>query len=464
MSIRRQFLPRGCRHGALLLPMLLNVAVLGASLDPGGLVFYLPCEDATSPGDASIDPTTITVHGTLGLTEGHFDNALEFDGDNANRLEAADAPKLDGMSALTIEAWVLPRNLASHEGMSVVSKRIANQDADSYNLFIWTGRIVNARVNADGGSAVQSTTALQDETWYHLAFVFDGQAATNEKVKLYINGILEDSGSHPAPAVNPGDAPVWIGELDAARGFAWDGILDEVAIWNVAMSEADVNVLMGQSKEEILTTNFAIGPKPGDGSLIGQRTTVLRWRPGNSAVAHEVYFGDDLEAVAAATPDDPNVFLGRVAVAEVEVGPPDGLIPGQTYYWRVDEVNETSAESPWKGEVWSFRVQPLTAFEPWPPDGLRYVDPNEELTWKSGMNSIFSTVFLGTSSDEVENAIGGGSMTADASFTPVEPFELDTTYYWRVDEFEFPANRTNKGPIWSFTTRGTGGGVKAEYF
>ena len=191
------------------------------------LVLHLPFEDAQNPVDASANPATIVVHGSLNSVEGKLDNGLEFNGDNANRLEVISAAKLEGMSALTIAAWVLPRNIADYEGMSIVSKRNAFNDGDVYNLFTWTGQVVNGRVNGNNANIGLSTTVLEDETWYHITLVFDGQGNAGEKIKLYVNGILESSDTHPDNAVGGGGAPVWIGELDANRGFAWDGIMDE---------------------------------------------------------------------------------------------------------------------------------------------------------------------------------------------------------------------------------------------
>ena len=139
---------------------------------------------------------------------------------------------------------------------------------------------------------------------------------------------------------------------------------------------------------------------------------------------------------------------------------PDGLVPGKTYYWRVDEINDGDPASPWKGNVWSFTVRPLSAWKPFPPDGMKYVDPDQNLSWQIGLGSIFHTVYVGKSFDEVSTAVAGGMMTADTQFEP-GTLTLDTTYYWRVDEFAFTTNTTTKGPVWSFTTRGAGGGVKA---
>ncbi len=345
-------------HWGCALLLLFAATVMAAGPDPTGLVLYLPFEDARNPVDASADPTSVVVHGTLTSAEGQLGTrGLEFDGNPANRIEVLHAPKLEGMSTLTIEAWAFPRNIASHEGMSIVSKRIANQDADAYNLFIWTGQIVEARVNA--GGAVRSTTALQDNNWYHIAYVFDAQAGAGQKTKLYINGVLENTGDHTASAAlgsNGGGAPIWVGELDAARGFPWDGVLDEIGIWNIALTEADVKQLMVQTKAKMLKGGIAWNPTPADGAEDVLRTTDLAWSAGEYAVTHEVYFGMSREDVNAA---DAAVRIGQGLARDVTNMDVGVLEFGQTYYWRVDEVNGAPDFAVLEGDIWSFTVEPV---------------------------------------------------------------------------------------------------------
>jgi hypothetical protein len=443
--------------------MLLLSPALAIAQSP--LVLYLPMEDAISPVDASVDPTDVTVLGALSLAEGQFGtNGLEFNGDPANRLEVTSAPKLEGMSALTIEGWVLTRNIANYEGMSVASKRIAYEDGDNYNLFIWTNQLVNARINGVGGSAMISTTAIENDTWYHLAFTFDGQGDTGQKVNLYINGVLEDSGDHPDSSVGTGGAPIWIGELDANRGFPWDGIMDEIAIWNVALSQDQINKLMVQpDKTEIL--NFPSGPSPADGAVLEATWVNLDWTGGELAVSHDVYLGESFDQVNEATVDSP-VYLGNFTDTFTVIGFagfafPEGLVPGTTYYWRVDAINEAESGSPWKGDVWSFSIPPKTAYDPSVPDGAMFVDPNVELSWTPGFGAILHTVYFGDDLETVTNAAGGAPASA-TTFTP-GPLELEKTYYWRVDEFIPPT--TIKGDLWSFTTTlpGLGKAIAARW-
>ena len=441
-------------HWGCVLLLLFSPAL---ALAQSPLVLHLPMEDAVNPVDASDNPTTVAVNGSLNSADGQFGTkALEFDGNNANRLEVTSAPKLEGMSALTIEAWVLGRNVATFEGMSVASKRNAFGDGDAYNLFIWTNQLVNARVNGVGGSALISTTAIADDTWYHIAFTFDGQGGAGDKVKLYINGVLEDSGDHPDSSVGGGGAPVWIGELDAARGFAWDGVMDEIGIWNVALNADQVNRLMVQSnKTEIL--NFASGPTPENGAVHEATWVNLAWSPGDLAVSHDVYLGEDFDEVSDANVDSP-AFRGNHAGTFLVVGFPgfafpDGLVPGTTYYWRADAVNDSEPISPWKGAVWSFSIPPKTAYNPDPADGAGFVDPNATFTWTPGFGAKLHTVYLGDDYDDVNNATDGMPLGAP-SYVP-GTLEREKVLYWRVDEFD--AFETHKGDIWSFTTPGAVG-------
>jgi len=212
---------------------------------------------------------------------------------------------------------------------------------------------------------------------------------------------------------------------------------------------------------------LARAPNPKNGAMISKTSVQASWHAGDYAKLHDVYFGDSLDAVTAATPADTAVYVGRQATAQLVMGmaggvAPDGLIPGKTYYWRVDEINDSNPASPWKGNVWSFQVQPMTAWKPSPSDGMKNVDPNQDLSWQKGMDTIFHTVYFGRSFDEVNNGTMG-IMTANATYEP-GTLDLNTTYYWRVDEFAFPANKTFKGSVWSFTTYAAGSGAEAQYF
>jgi hypothetical protein len=200
---------------------------------------------------------------------------------------------------------------------------------------------------------------------------------------------------------------------------------------------------------------IASGPTPANGALIEATWAQMNWRPGDFAVSHDVYVGDNFDDVNNGAE---GTFVGNTAELTQIVGFPgfpiaEGLQPGTTYYWRVDEVNEADPNSPWKGDVWSFSVVPQTAYDPDPADGAEFVDPNATFTWTPGYGAKLHTVYLGTSFDEVNNA-ADGVPAGTASYSP-GPLEREKVYYWRVDEFD--ALTTHKGDIWSFTTPGAVG-------
>ncbi|MDT8301598.1 MAG: LamG domain-containing protein, partial [Sedimentisphaerales bacterium] len=428
-----------------LLSIVLIFSIVGNAT--ASLVLHLPFEDAQNPIDASANPATVGVLGSLNLIDAKIGKGLEFDGNNANRVEVTHAAKLEGMTALSIAAWVLPRNIASYEGMSIISKRNAYNDGDVYNLFIWTDQLVNGRVNGNNTNIGLSTEPLVDNTWYHLTLVFDGQGNAGEKIKLYINGVLESSDDHPADAVGGGGAPVWVGELDAARGFAWDGIMDEIRLYDHALSEVEILSAM-----EGKPWPYSFGPDPADGALISDTWVNLSWTPGALAVSHDVYIGDNFDAVNEGAE---GTFIGNQALTFAVVGFPgfafpEGLVPGTTYYWRVDEVNDAEPNSPWKGDIWSFSIPPKTGYAPDPADGAESVDVNGKLSWTGGFGSKLHTVYFGDNFEEVDNASGGqaqGTTTYDPG-----TLKMAKTYYWRVDEFDIV--ETFKGDVWSFITEG----------
>jgi len=194
---------------------------------------------------------------------------------------------------------------------------------------------------------------------------------------------------------------------------------------------------------------------PTPGTIVLDTWVNLSWAPGESAVSHDVYLGENFDDVNAGAE---SAFQGNQNSTFLIVGFPgfhfpDGLVPGTTYYWRIDEINELDPNSPWKGNVWSFMIAPRTAYNPDPADSAELVAPDVKLSWTAGFGSKLHTVYFGDNFDDVNNAAGGLPQGA-ATYTP-GTLKLAKTYYWRVDEFD--AIGTHKGNVWSFTTQGAVG-------
>ncbi len=203
-------------------------------------------------------------------------------------------------------------------------------------------------------------------------------------------------------------------------------------------------------------------PVPADGEVIRQTWVSLQWTAGPEAVSHDVYFGEDYAQVKAGTGD---TFRGNQTNADFIAGfpgfpYPEGLVPGTTYYWRIDEVDESNPDSPWIGHVWSFMVAPRTAFSPDPADGAEDVDPAAAmLRWQAGYDAKLHYVYFGDNYDTVNNATG--ALPTGLVLHNPGALEAAKTYYWRIDEFD--GMNTYKGDVWSFTTPGAVGSPKPPH-
>jgi hypothetical protein len=205
---------------------------------------------------------------------------------------------------------------------------------------------------------------------------------------------------------------------------------------------------------QLVAGNRAGAPKPSNGSMHTDTWANISWIPGPTAVSSDVYFGDNFEDVNVGAE---SVFQGNQATNFMVVGfpgfpIPEGLVPGATYYWRVDAINVEGTV--YKGVVWNFSVPPKTAYFPVPADGGDSVDPDVELSWTEGYGAKLHTVYFGDNFDDVSNATGG-SAQGTMTYTP-GTLKFAKTYYWRVDEFDIA--ETHKGDVWSFTTEGAVGG------
>jgi len=203
---------------------------------------------------------------------------------------------------------------------------------------------------------------------------------------------------------------------------------------------------------------MATNPVPGDGVRYESDSVVLAWIGAAGAAQHDIYFGTDFDAVNDATASEPPVdpYKGRQAQAEVSYDVTD-LVPGTTYYWRIDEVEADGTIE--KGTVWSFWLAPLEAFGPRPADGEMYVDLNADLRWGAGYRAIIHEVFFGTDPGSLTSIYKSGPNTCDPGV-----LLKDMTYYWQVKEYR-PNDGDTVGPIWSFsTTLSTQGTILYEHW
>jgi hypothetical protein len=387
----------------------------------------------TIANDSSGNGNDGSFNGDPQWVVGNFGGALEFDGTD-DYVEVPDNESLQLWERFTLAAWIYQMESSS----SRIIDKIGAGTANGPHLDTHPG----TTLRSCSGTCVSTATDYTLEEWHHVAVTFD-----EGDVKLYIDGSIEGEGSAPSPLAG-NSLSLRIG-ADSNGQSLFIGLIDDARVYNRALTEAEILAAMEGGGTAY---PYALGPNPADGTLHEDTWINLSWRPGDFAVSHDVYLGDNFDDVNDGAE---GTFIGNQTGLFLVVGfpgftYPDGLVPGTTYYWRIDEVNDTEPNSPWKGGIWSFSIPPKTAYFPVPSDGAASVDPEGDLSWTAGFGAKLHTVYFGETFEEVDNATGGLQQGA-TTFTP-GTLKMAKTYYWRVDEFDIV--ETHKGNVWSFTTEG----------
>ncbi len=441
----------------LVLSLLGHLTVLSSTLyaQDSTLVLYFSFDDEAvdEATDHSQYRNNGTIEGEPEVVAGQFGSALMFDATD-DQVVVPTNDTLDIENEITLMVWTRPGPNLTADWRNIVGKSPTNvlgQTTFSYSIRADNSGAMRFSLNIGGWQYVLGPT-FEEDTWYHITGTYDGT-----QLILYVDG--ESVGMTTASGtINVTADPVCIGNLVNAAGASqneyWSGVLDEVKIWDRALSADEVSRNMEQGRADLAKPMpYAWRPEPADGAMHEASWVTLRWSPGDLAVSHDVYLGDNLDDVNDATRDSEVFRVNQAMTFYVAGFPgfayPEGLIPGTTYYWRIDEVNDADPNSPWKGHVWNFWIPSKKAYEPDPADGTEFVDPDVTLTWTAGMGAIMHTVYIGDNFDEVDSA-AGGLPSPDTTYSP-NTLEFDTLYYWRIDEFD--GVTTHKGDIWNFTTK-----------
>ncbi len=426
---------------------LLVIAGPAKGVSTEGLVGYWPLDGDAQ--DASGNGNHGVINGNVTPVADRFaaaNTAMNFPGTTSAYIDLGQPPMLLIKGAMTVAAWVRADRLT--QTGRIIAKQ-GPSSGRSWGLNLETAGYAQFDLGTTPTDRVRVQSAplsFGPTDWWHIAGVFRPGLA----VELYINGDLAKS--EPTGVTTQwieNGLPVNIGRRPEP-GTPWYGDIDEVQMYNVSLTSEEVKELMSGGA---LAFPKARNPSPTDGALHQDTWVNLSWQPGTYAVSHDVYLGDNLDDVNNGTGE---TFRGNQEATFYVAGfpgyaYPNGLAPGTTYYWRIDEVNDLHPDSPWKGDVWSFTVPSNKAHDPDPPDGAKYVGLNPTLTWTPGMNAKLHHVYMGQNRADVEAGSSGTykGPLGNASYTP-GPLAKDTVYYWRIDEFD--GSDTHTGNVWSFTT------------
>ncbi len=232
-------------------------SMLSATVNPPGDYIMLfsnsPTFDATAESkllrqNGSNLETTYDFNGTKYISfayapERTFTRSIYFDGVQ-DYLSAGDVMDLTG--SFTVSAWINK----NANNKTIVSKRNTAL-TQGYDFKInAAGNPEMTWINA-GSRTIVSSTVIPNGIWHHVAVIYDGTVA-----KIYIDGVEDIAARNnlPPPLATTEDFRIGYGNI---ANTYFEGNIDEIRVWSLALSEDELHFIMNQEIEE--NSNFVLG-------------------------------------------------------------------------------------------------------------------------------------------------------------------------------------------------------------
>jgi hypothetical protein len=206
------------------------------------------------------------------------------------------------------------------------------------------------------------------------------------------------------------------------------GFLELATIYYWRIDEVnDGEILKGQVWHFTVDDGKARNPNPANGGWSASTNTILSWTPGVLAAYHDVYFGtNSYDVNDANTTLTLDTYMGTQNLDANTYGCSE-LEPAQTYYWRIDEVNDANIR---KGDVWSFAMVEYIV-----------VDDMESYTPGSGSPHPISDGWIYGTTNQTGSALDLGTAPGhpvhqgqqSMSYTYYNGFDFGAGYYSEIE-------------------------------
>jgi len=180
----------------------------------------------------------VTYQSSAGVTDlnaGTTSGAFDFPGNN-NYIEVANSGGLDGFAEITCTAWTFVENVGGNA--------IGGKYYDGSNRSWWF-RYVNNDLNVllatdtqNANNQATATNVGSANAWVHCAFTWSGSSNT---ITIYVDGQQEGTGTSSGNTVRENTADFYIGKQGPNSSLGFDGIMDDVRIYNTALTQTQID-------------------------------------------------------------------------------------------------------------------------------------------------------------------------------------------------------------------------------
>ena len=194
--------------------------------------------DNCSTPSLSITPSSFDCSHVAGVSSAG--NALQF---NGGYMDVPNEASLNPLNEWTLETWVNTTGSGFQQGL------IEKYDCDNnygYLLRITSSNKIMAGVTSGcsfGGAFVTGNTTIVANTWYHISATFNRTG----NVKLYINGVLEGTTPVGVISSSPSNGSLKIGARGNDANTRLAGFMDEVKVWSIERTQAQIQADMNKS-------------------------------------------------------------------------------------------------------------------------------------------------------------------------------------------------------------------------
>jgi hypothetical protein len=229
------------------------------------LLSYWEMEDAADANRLdSVASNTLIDNGGVGRATGKVgDYAGDFIRANNEYFSLADHADFDVTTSVNRSCFAWVKTTVATSSPAIVAKWGSTQR--NFLLRIETDGIpkVFAGSGASTGVSIKASTAVDDGNWHHVGFVWD---SSDDKWRIYVDGVLEGTSATAAPAASTADLGVGAQDGAGSTGSSemWDGEIDEVAWYQKVVPVDQVRALYGYGTPPVYevavastnTTNF----------------------------------------------------------------------------------------------------------------------------------------------------------------------------------------------------------------
>jgi len=426
---------------------------------PAGLVAAYAFDEGsgTTVADKSGNNLTGTINGAAWTAGGKYNSALSFNGTSAY-VDLGNPALLQLTGSMTVSAWVNAAANPPDDGQ-IVAK---SNDASGWQFKTTpdTGPEtfgIAVSPTATGHAQRYTTTVRALNTWYYVAGVYDATAKT---LSTYVNGVLNNgtlSGTVAATQVNAA-VNVNIGRrltTGTTGGFYFNGLIDEVRIYNRALSQAeiqaDMNTPLGTPTPPPAPPVLA---SPANGTTGVATNPTLSWNASTGAASYRVQVSTD-STFATTFADQSGITTTSYAAS--------GLAAGTRYFWHVNATN-AGGTSAYSG-AFSFTTSsppppPAVPVLATPANGATGVAVAPALTWNASTGAATYRLQLSTDSTFATTFIDQAGITT-TTYT-ASGLANSKKYFWHVNATNAGGTSAYSGAF-SFTTAALPSGLVAAY-